>query len=126
MGLAATFAFAAALRGRWRVLLPVSGAVLVLSPFVLMAGLLSQDWVRAYTVVVALSAVALTLGSIAWRPARMAAASGGWLVAGGVLVGIVLVGIAAIGGTRLYDPVDDLGFVAPRQPRLDSWPLRSG
>ena len=126
MGLAATFAFAAAMKGRWRVLLPVTGAVLVLSPFVLMAGLLSQDWVRAYTVVVALSAVALTQVSIAWRPARMAAASGGWLVAGGVLVVIVLVGIAAIGGTRLYDLVNDLVFVPLRQPRLYTWPLRIG
>src|SRR5207245_190912 len=57
---------------------------------------------------------------------RMAAASGGWLVAGGVLVGIVLVGIAAIGGTRLYDLVNDLVFVPLRQPRLYTWPLRIG
>ncbi len=126
IGLAGTFAFAACLKGRWRVLLPVSGAVLALSPFGLMAGLFSEDWVRAYAVVVALSVVALALVSVSWRPARMPGAAGAWLAAGGLLVGIVVVSVAAIGGTRLSDLVDDLVVVPLRQPRLYTWPLRIG
>ena len=126
IGLAATFAFAACLKGRWRVLLPVTGAGLALSPFGLMAGLLSEDWVRAYAVVVALSVVALALVSVAWRPPRMPGGAGAWLVAGGLLVVIVVVGVAAIGGTRLNDLVNDLVVVPLRQPRLYTWPLRIG
>ena len=126
VGLAATFAFAACLTGRWRPLLPLSGAVLALSPFALMAGLFSEDWVRAYALVVAFSAVALTVVCVAWRPALMPSASGGWFVAGGGLAVIVVIGVAMIGGTHLSDLLNDLLVVPLRQPRLYTWPLHIG
>jgi hypothetical protein len=127
VAIAVVFALAVSLSPRWRrLLLPLIAAITVLLPLVLMASLLSFDWVLAFALVVAFSGAAVGLASLATTPRSIAPPSFGWLATGGVVVVLATLGIALAGGSRPADMFNGLVVVALRLPQLYLWPVRIG
>ena len=101
---AVAFAAALSLTGRWkRILLPAMGAVVVVTPLLLMASMFNLDWVWELAVVMSLSAAGVAIA--AFRAAKPAIGRDEtvWLICGAAALTIVCLGIAAAEGLRLAD-----------------------
>ena len=124
-GLAVAFAFAASLTGRWRfLLLVVAGHLLVAVPFGLMAGMLGQEWVIEYALVVGLAAYALWI-VVGYGPRLSPSPPAlGWLSAGALIFAVACLGIAIVGGTHPGDLFGALVLGPARLPQVYVWPLR--
>jgi hypothetical protein len=124
-GLAVAFAFAASLGGRWRFLLTtVSGHLLVVVPFALMAPMLGQEWVFEYALVVALSAWTVVLVCLYGPRSSSSPPAFGWLAAGALAAAVPCLGIAILGGTNPSDIFGALVVIPARLSQLYVWPLR--
>jgi hypothetical protein len=122
--LAVAFAFAATLTARWRrLLVPVTGLLLIVAPFPLMLKLLDRDWVVYYALAAALAATALVIVVYAGGPKRVVAPAPWWIIGGGSAVAIAAIGIAVVGGTKLSDLANAIVLVAYRQPQVYIQPL---
>lgn len=104
---AVAFAFGATvLRGRpRRVLLPVTGLVLVAAPFLLTAAEFNVEWVRDLALVVGLSLAGVAVAAIVAARPSLPPSDAVLLVAGGAAVVLVCLGVAAAGGMRVSDLV---------------------
>lgn len=124
-GLALVFASAAAGAGRWRkVLLPATGVLMVAIPFVLMAGLLNQEWVVEYALVAGLSAAAVTFACLAAPPMTASPPALVWIAGGAAVLAIACLGTAILGGTHPADLFDAIVAIPASLPQLYVWPLR--
>lgn len=123
-GLALVFASAAG-AGRWRkVLLPATGALMVAIPFVLMAGLLNQEWVVEYALVAGLSAAGVTFACLAVPPMTASPPALIWIAGSATVLAIACLGIAILGGTHPAALFDAIVAVPANLPQLYVWPLR--
>jgi len=123
--LAVILAWAASLPHRWRrFLLPVMVGVITALPFVLTVRLLGAGWVLELAVLLALSAAAVGVASVASSQTRsMPPSSGGWIFAGGAVLAIASLGIALAGGTHPADIWNGV-VIAPLQfPGLFTLPV---
>src|SRR5450759_2025092 len=122
--LAVAFAFAATLTARWRrLLVPVTGLLLIVAPFPLMLKLLDRDWVVYYALAAGLAATALVIVVSAGGPKRVAAPPRWWIIGGGSAVALAAIGIAVLGGTKLSDLANAIVLLAYRQPQVYMQPL---
>ena len=121
--IAVAFAWTAGLpQPRKRFLLPLMAAAMTAFPFVLMAGLLSQDWVFEFATLAALSAAAVGVACVASGPRLDMPPPGIWLAAGGIVTTIACLSVAVAGGTRLQDLWNGLVVTAIRTPHYFVWP----
>ena len=122
--LAVAFAFAATLTARWRrLMVPVTGLLLMVAPFPLMLKLLDRDWVVYYALAAAFAATALVIVVYAGGPKRVVSPPPWWIIGGGSAVAIAAIGIAVVGGTKLSDLANAIVLVAYRQPQVYIQPL---
>jgi hypothetical protein len=121
---AVALAWTAGLPQKWRrFLLPVTATAITAFPLILMAGLLSRDWVFDFAVVEALSAGAVGIACVAAAPRLHLPPSGKWLAAGGAITVAACLGVAWAGGTRLDDSWNELVVRAIRTPQFFLWPM---
>lgn len=103
-GAAVVFAWAGSQPDRWRrFTLPLTTALLVALPLVLMSSLLRYEWVLELAIVVALSAAALGVVAQWTRPEPSHLPSVKSLAIGGAVVVLGSLGVAVAGGTRLEE-----------------------
>jgi len=123
--IAVAFAWAGGLAPRWgRVLFPLLVVVITLLPPVLMASLLSRDWVVEYALLLALSGAAVGIARLAAANQPQPPVSGFALAGGGAILVVVCLGIALAGGTQVEDLWNGLVVVSLRFPRLFTLPLQ--
>jgi hypothetical protein len=121
--IAVAFAWAAGLpQARRRILLPLMAVAMTAFPPILMAGLLTQDWVLEFAALAALSAAAVGVACVAAGPRIDMPPPGKWLAAGAAVTALACLGVAAAGGTRLVDLWNGLVLTAIRTPHLFLWP----
>jgi len=125
--IAVAFALAGSLTRRYRrMFLPLMTLVVATLPPVLMAPLLSRDWVLEYAAVAALSGAAVGVACTAAAPRYLPPPSVGWLAVGGAGIVIACFGIAMTSGTGLADLFNESVVIASRQPQVFVLPIRIG
>jgi hypothetical protein len=123
-GVAVAFAWAGSLHARQRrLLLPAIAVLIAAVPLVLTASLLNRASVLEFAIVVALSAAAVGISTVAAPAGPAPAPAARWLAGGAVVIALACIGVALGDGSRLEDGWNALFVFAIKFPRVFTWPL---
>jgi hypothetical protein len=121
---AVAFAWAGTLPARQRrLLLPAIAVLIAALPLVLTASLLDRTSVLEFAIVLALSAAAVGISTVAAPAGPAPSPATSWLAAGAVVVALGIIGVALAGGSHLNDGWNALVVFAIRFPRVFTWAL---